>query len=55
MFTAKRNPVTRFFSEAARSISFASQVDRIASTPDHVFQARGTTRQRELRNLLDQF
>ncbi|MBU4527638.1 MAG: hypothetical protein KUA43_11515 [Hoeflea sp.] len=53
MTTAKTNPVSRFFSGVARSISFATQADRLANTPDHVFQARGTTRQREIRNLLD--
>lgn len=55
MTTAKQNRFSRFFSGAARSIRFATQADRLANTPDHVFQARGTTRQRELRDLLDQF
>ena len=55
MTIAKHNPVSRFFSGVARSISFASQAERLANTPDHVFQARGTTRQREIRDLLDQF
>ncbi|MBC7281114.1 hypothetical protein [Hoeflea sp.] len=53
MTTAKQNPFSRFLRGTARSISFATQADRLANTPDHVFQARGTTRQREIQDLLD--
>jgi hypothetical protein len=54
MTIARKNTVSRFFSGVARSISLATQADRLSQTPDHVFQARGTTRQQEIRNLLNQ-
>lgn len=46
--------VRRFFSAAAQSISFATQADRLAHTPENAFHSRGTTRQQAIRDLLDQ-
>jgi len=49
---SSQNRVSRFFRGAANSISFAFQVDRLANTPEDVFQARGTTRQQAIRDLI---
>ena len=47
------SPARRFFDNAARSILFASAARNLADTPDHVFKARGTTRDAAIRNLLN--
>lgn len=48
------NRVRRFFSAAAQSINFAFEADRLAHTPENDFQARGTTRQQAIRDLINQ-
>lgn len=54
MATAAKNRVRRFFSAASQSINFAFQAERLVDTPDRAFEARGTTRQQALRDLIDQ-
>ncbi|WP_171904917.1 hypothetical protein [Hoeflea olei] len=54
MMTSSQNRFRRFFSGAARSISIATQADRLAHTPEDVFIARGTTREKAIRDLIDQ-
>ena len=52
-FRSLLSPAGRFFGNAAASIRFAAEADRLAKLPDHVFIARGTTRQDAIRELLD--
>lgn len=47
------SPAGRFFDTAARSIRLASAASSLIDTPDHVFKARGTTRDAAIRNLLN--
>lgn len=54
MTTASNNRVRRFFSAASQSINFAFQAERLVHTPDRAFEARGTTRQQAIRDLIDQ-
>ncbi len=54
MTTSSPSRVRRFLSAAVQSISFASQADRLAHTPESAFHARGTTRQQAIRDLLNQ-
>jgi hypothetical protein len=42
-------PVGRFFGEAASMISVARELQDIHNTPEHVFRARGTTRDAAIR------
>ncbi|MCR9124402.1 MAG: hypothetical protein NXH91_19245 [Phyllobacteriaceae bacterium] len=46
-------PVGRFMRGAAKTIDFARQASAIADTPESVFEARGTTRDKALRALLN--
>ena len=46
-------PVGRFMHDAASCIDFAQRASAIAQTPESVFEARGTTRDKALRALLD--
>ena len=48
------SPAGRFFDSAARSIRLASAANTLVDTPDHVFEARGTTRDAAIRNLLNE-
>lgn len=52
-FRSMLSPAGRFFGGAAESFRFASEASRLAETPDHVFQARGTSRDKALRALLN--
>lgn len=51
----KRNYVSRFFSATAETFAFARAANELASTPNHVFDSRGTTRERALRDLVERF
>lgn len=46
-------PVGRFMRGAAETIEFARRANAIADTPESVFEARGTTRDKALRALLN--
>lgn len=46
------SPVGRFFNEVGRTMANAGELDRLCSTPDAVFKARGTTRDEQVRALL---
>ena len=52
-FQAIWSPAGRFFDNAARSIRVASAAASLVETPDHVFKARGTTRDAAIRDLLN--
>lgn len=47
-------PVGRFFGVAAASVNFARHANALVNTPDSVFEARGTTRQKAIRDLMNQ-
>ena len=46
-------PVGRFVRNAAETFEFARRANAIIDTPDSVFEARGTTRDKALRALLN--
>lgn len=46
-------PVGRFMHDAAVCLDFARRASEIAHTPESVFEARGTSRDKVLRALLD--
>lgn len=47
-------PVGRFFGAAAAGVEFARHANRLVNTPDSTFEAHGTTRQKAIRDLLNQ-
>lgn len=51
-FRSIMSPVSRFFGGAADSFRFASEANRLIETPDHVFRARGITREKAIRDLM---
>lgn len=51
-FRSLLSPAGRFFGRAVDSLRFAREADRLAQTPVHVFEARGTTRETALRDLV---
>lgn len=51
-FFRRNGPLARFVTNAAETFSLARAVQDVYNTPEHILRARGTSRDKALRDLL---